>query len=119
MARKYKPRDDTPAGRENKLWFSSIIMGVPIPEFVEIDGPHWLDYLRTIDAFVYYVGAGDIFFSVKRYPRQRGRGYWTAYKQIAGLTRKFYIGSDDKLTIKELEGIGQAVLFLIDHPEEG
>jgi len=116
--RKYKPREDTPAGRENKLWFSTIIMGVPIPEFVVIEGPHWLDYLRTIDAFVYYVGTDDIFFSVKRYPRQRGRGYWTAYKQVKGTTHKFYIGNDDKVTVERLEDIAAELYYIIHVPGE-
>lgn len=114
--RKYKPRADTAEGRDGKIWFSFFVLDVAIPEFVTIGSPECDQWLQVNDHFVYHVG--DIFFSVKRYRRDRGNGYWTAYKQIRGYTQKFYIGSCTQVTTERLEEIGAEIHYLISHPGE-
>jgi len=112
MVRKYKPREDTPLGSSGAVEYSQLFRVGRSIAVVKIGTPEWDRWLASVDAFAYQVG--DIFFSVKRYPRKRGRGYWTAYKQVRGVTQKFYIGADDKVTVPALEDIAAELNVLIN-----
>lgn len=109
--RKYKPRDDTPLGSAGSIEYAQLFPVGRSVCVVKIGSPEFTAWISGVDHFVYQVG--DIFFSVKRYPRKRGTGYWTAYKQVNGVTEKFYIGNNDRLTTERLEEIGNELFYMI------
>jgi hypothetical protein len=112
MARKYYPRPDTPIGSSGVVEYSQLFPIGQSVVVVKIGTPEWDTWLASVDAFAYQVG--DIFFSLKRYPRRRGRGYWRAYKTVHGVTQQFYIGADDKVTVPALEDIAAELYVLIN-----
>jgi len=83
-------------------------------ERVVLDSPAWFAWLaveRTqrfayalFDAQVGYIVG---FVTVRKERRQRGGGYWVAYRRVAGHVRKVYIGRSSEVTAARLAGTAE------------
>ncbi len=82
-----------------------------------VDTPAWFTWLDagTTTSFSYPVydhahGYIDGFMTVRKEARQRGTGYWVAYRRCGGQLRKAYLGATAALTQAALDTIAQAFL---------
>jgi LuxR family maltose regulon positive regulatory protein len=79
---------------------------------VQLDTPAWFAWLAaaTTTRFSYplydcQVGYIVGFMTVRKEQRQRGGGYWVAYRRRGGQVRKVYIGSSGAITAQQLQAI--------------
>lgn len=79
---------------------------------VQLDTPAWFGWLaaETTRRFSYplfdpQVGYIVGFMTVRKEQRQRGGGYWVAYRRVGGQLRKVYIGNSGAVTAQRLEAI--------------
>ena len=79
---------------------------------IQLDTPQWFAWLRqpqnTRFSFALYnqqQGYIDGFITVRKETRQRGGGYWSAYRRRNRKLHKCYIGTSDALTLSKLEVI--------------
>lgn len=72
-----------------------------------LDDDNFAAWLKTARAFAFSMYAnytGDEWLlSVRRESRRDGT-FWYAYKTVRGHTYKVYVGTDDKITYRELAG---------------
>src|SRR5258708_19532616 len=71
------------------------------------DEPAWLSWLAEHTAFTFQGQAGRL--SVIKEARQRGTGYWYAYRTKARHTRKRYLGRTANVTFTHLEEQAKAL----------
>jgi LuxR family maltose regulon positive regulatory protein len=79
---------------------------------VQLDSVAWFGWLaaETTRRFSYplfdpQVGYIVGFMTVRKERRQRGGGYWVAYRRVGGQLHKVYIGSSGGVTAQRLEAI--------------
>jgi hypothetical protein len=91
---------------------------------IVVDSPAWFAWLTapTTHTFSYPVydhahGYIDGFMTVRKERRQRGRGYWVAYRRCQGQVRKIYLGATAQLTQQRLDQLAQR--FLVVRPDDG
>jgi len=92
---------------------------------IRLDSPQWFAWLAVPenDSFTYALlnhakGYIDGFMTVRKERRQRGGGYWTAYRRSGRHVRKVYLGPAATLTAARL--MAAAVrLHARDNPHEG
>lgn len=64
---------------------------------------YWLDYANT---FHVCSRVGNT-FTLRKETKQRGGGYWYAYKRVRGRVEKKYIGEKSNVTLEKLEVLAQ------------
>ena len=76
---------------------------------IRLDSPQWFAWLEVPehDSFAYALlnpaqGYIDGFMTVRKERRQRGGGYWTAYRRAGRRVRKVYLGPSATLTAARL-----------------
>ena len=81
---------------------------------VQLDTPAWFAWLaaETTRRFSYPLFASQVgyivgWMTVRKERRQRGGGYWVAYRRLGGQVRKVYIGSGEAVTSERLEAIAR------------
>ena len=84
---------------------------------IRVDSPAWFTWLGapTTRSFAYPVydhrqGYIAGFMTVRLERRQRGGGYWVAYRRCGGQLRKAYLGASARLTKHCLDTLAQAFL---------
>ncbi len=71
-------------------------------QYLELDTPAWLVWLRKQAAFVYQDEVGH--FTARR-ERRPGGSYWYAYRRVNGKLQKRYLGKDEALSAQHLHVI--------------
>ena len=71
-------------------------------------GAEWFAWLDEIQTFAFESPAGR--FTARKESRQRGGGYWCAYRRASGKLRKKYIGLTPALSLDHLEHIARDLL---------
>jgi LuxR family maltose regulon positive regulatory protein len=81
-------------------------------ERVVLDSPGWFAWLAADSTrrFAYAIFDRQLgytvgFLTVRKERRQRGGGYWVAYRRVGGQVRKAYIGSTGAVTAERLQAI--------------
>lgn len=90
-----------PEVSDGRLWDAHLPGGASIP----LDSPQWFTWLEapTTTSFTYALfnreqGYIDGFMTVRKERRQRGAGYWSAYRRTGRRVRKLYLGRTPTLT---------------------
>src|SRR5215469_14747743 len=65
------------------------------------DDPTWLAWLEAVSSFAFSGHNGS--FTARKETKQRGAGYWYAYRKRAGTLAKTYLGKTTDLTFARLE----------------
>jgi len=89
------------------------VFGGDVPSgSMQLDSAAWFGWLaaETTRRFSYplfdpHLGYIVGFLTVRKERRQRGGGYWVAYRRIGGQLHKVYIGSSNAVTAQRLEAI--------------
>ena len=95
--------------RISEQWIS----GGELPQGrVQLDSAAWFGWLavETTRRFSYglfdpHLGYIVGWMTVRKERRQRGGGYWVAYRRVGGQLHKVYIGSSNAVTAQRLEAI--------------
>src|SRR5215472_14539789 len=66
------------------------------------DDPAWFAWLEAVSSFAFYGHNGS--FTARKETKQRGAGYWYAYRKREGTLAKTYLGKTTDLTFARLEG---------------
>src|SRR5881275_425451 len=61
----------------------------------------WFAWLDTVPSFTFLGKLGQ--FTVRKEARQRGEGYWYAYRRVGQRLTKKYLGRTAELTLARLE----------------
>ena len=79
-----------------------------------LNSPGWFAWLAAENTrrFAYAIfdrrlGYSVGFLTVRKERRQRGGGYWVAYRRVGGQLRKVYIGSNGAVTAERLQAIAE------------
>lgn len=93
-------------------------LGQPAQYFRPGDEPVWQRWLAEHSAFAFAGRAGRL--SVLKEARERGAGYWYAYRTQDRHTRKHYLGPSVKVTFERLEAAAKALTSgpASSHPPE-
>ena len=102
-------------GAEPQRW--AVLYAPTMAGGIRVDSPAWFSWLRatTTRCFAYPVydpAQGYIAgcMTVRRERRQRGGGYWVAYRRCRGELRKAYLGASERLTQACLDRLAQQFL---------
>jgi len=100
-----------------RLWIGELDDPTAPDTCICVDTPAWFTWLGTVTttSFSYPVydhahGYIDGFMTVRKEQRQRGAGYWVAYRRYAGRLQKVYLGATTALTQAHLDTIAQTFL---------
>src|SRR5215471_7992842 len=66
------------------------------------DDPAWFAWLEVVSSFAFHGHNGS--FTARKETKQRGAGYWYAYRRREGTLAKTYLGKTTDLTFARLEG---------------
>jgi len=66
------------------------------------EDPAWFAWLEVVSSFAFHGQYGS--FTARKETRQRGAGYWYAYRKREGTLAKTYVGKTADLTFARLEG---------------
>src|SRR5215475_9870671 len=69
--------------------------------------PAWLAWLEEVSSFAFHGQNGS--FTARKETKQRGAGYWYAYRKREGTLAKTYLGKTPNLTFARLEGAASAL----------
>src|SRR5690348_5246122 len=83
--------------------------------FTAEDVPSWLHWLAGQTSFSFRGRMGRM--SVVKESRQRGAGYWYAYRSRGRRTVKRYLGGDEDLSFPRLEDMASELAKLL-HPSQ-
>lgn len=72
---------------------------------VAVGSVDWFNWLHEASVFSYT--AHGVTFTVRQEHRQRGGGYWVAYKKVEGNLHKRYIGTPDHVTTAALDSTAE------------
>lgn len=75
---------------------------------------HWLE---RVDTFHFCSSTGHT-LTVRKEAKQRGGGYWYAYKRVNGIVQKKYLGGKSKVTLAGLEDIARYFVEPIPPPRK-
>ena len=71
-----------------------------------IEGPAWFAWLDEVSSFAFHGQRGS--FTARKETKQRGAGYWYAYRKTKGKLAKKYLGKTADLTLARLEEVAGA-----------
>src|SRR5215469_18042843 len=71
------------------------------------DDPTWLAWLEAVSSFAFSGHNGS--FTARKETKQRGAGYWYAYRKREGTLAKTYVGKTADLTFARLEGAARVL----------
>ena len=64
---------------------------------------HWLSMVNS----VHFCSRAGHTLTLRKERKQRGTGYWYAYKRVQGVVKKRYLGATDQLNIQLLETVAR------------
>ncbi len=78
-------------------------------EGIAVGSPAWYTWLADEQhhSFRFIHPSGS--FTARKEPKQRGRWYWVAYRQVQGKLYKTYLGKSKALTVEQLCAVAQAL----------
>jgi LuxR family maltose regulon positive regulatory protein len=71
------------------------------------EGPAWFAWLDSVSSFAFHGQSGS--FTARKETKQRGAGYWYAYRKTQGTLAKKYLGKTASLTLVQLEQVAVAL----------
>src|SRR5215470_19826717 len=71
------------------------------------EDPAWIAWLDAVSAFAFHGQNGS--FTARKETKQRGTGYWYAYRKREGILAKTYLGKTADLTFARLEGVARVL----------
>src|SRR5689334_23739893 len=73
------------------------------PESIVVGSPAWFAWLERSKGFSFRGPTGT--FTARRELRERGDGYWRAYRTVDGRQRRAYLGRSADLTPERLRAV--------------
>jgi LuxR family maltose regulon positive regulatory protein len=67
------------------------------------EGPAWFSWLDEVSSFAFHGQRGS--YTARKESKQRGAGYWYAYRKTQGKLAKKYLGKTADLTLARLEEV--------------
>src|SRR5215831_6703364 len=67
----------------------------------------WFAWLEAVSSFAFHGQNGS--FTARKETKQRGAGYWYAYRKREGILAKTYLGKTADLTFARLEGVARVL----------
>src|SRR5579859_6832572 len=102
-----------PKGTEYKIEWSNTRNGYEVlhgPFCFDLAGDSGLHYwMETVQAFHFCSPTGHT-LTLRKEKKQRGTGYWYAYKRVNGKVHKKYFGDRRKLDLQTLEALARHFL---------
>ena len=71
------------------------------------EDPAWFAWLEAVSSFAFHGQNGS--FTARKETKQRGAGYWYAYRKREGSLAKTYVGKTADLTFARLEGVARVL----------
>jgi LuxR family maltose regulon positive regulatory protein len=71
------------------------------------EDPAWFAWLEVVSSFAFHGQNGS--FTARKETKQRGAGYWYAYRKREGIVAKTYVGKTADLTFARLEGAARVL----------
>jgi LuxR family maltose regulon positive regulatory protein len=71
------------------------------------EDPAWFAWLEVVSSFAFHGQNGS--FTARKETKQRGAGYWYAYRKREGILAKTYLGKTADLTFARLEGVARVL----------
>src|SRR5262245_55566220 len=71
------------------------------------EDPAWFAWLEVVSSFAFHGQNGS--FTARKETKQRGAGYWYAYRKREGILAKTYVGKTADLTFARLEGVARVL----------
>ena len=71
------------------------------------EDPAWFAWLEVASSFAFHGHNGS--FTARKETKQRGAGYWYAYRKREGALAKTYLGKTADLTFARLEGVARVL----------
>src|SRR5215472_16898997 len=71
------------------------------------EDPAWFAWLEEVSSFAFHGQHGS--FTARKETKQRGTGYWYAYRKREGTLAKTYLGKTADLTFARLEGAARVL----------